>query len=142
MQFAYDGDLAANREIAHRIARRAAQRKTIFYSELVQGVSFHLPNVSGGSAFELGELGEWTDLDRRILGSVLGRISADSYAQARFLASAVAVSKTTSEPSEGFKDLVREAGFLRSSKADDFMLFWSEQLNKAFDWFESHPSEI
>src|SRR5690349_18237388 len=65
MQFTYDGDYAANAEIAQRIAERAAQRKTIFYSELVRGVTFRLPNVAGGSPFQLGELGEWTDLDRR-----------------------------------------------------------------------------
>jgi hypothetical protein len=142
MQFTYGGDTAANAEISLRIARRAAQRDTIPYSELVQGVTFRLPNVAGGSPFQLGELGDWTDLDRAILGSVLGRISADSYARAGFLASAVAVSKATKEPSEGFKALVREAGFLRSTKGDDFMVFWSEQLNKAYDWFAAHPPGI
>lgn len=143
MKFAYDGDPNANQEIERRLARRAAKRgKPIQYSELVAGVTFRLPNVAGGSPFQLGELGEWTELDRAILGSVLGRISADSYANAGFLLSAMAVSKATKEPSEGFKTLVREAGLLRSTKGDAFIIFWGEQLNKAYDWFEAHPPEV
>lgn len=141
MRFTYDGDAKANQEIERRIAHRAAKRLTIRYSELVDGITFRLPNVAGGSPFRLGELGDWTDLDRAILGSVLGRISADSYLRAGFLASAVAVSKSTDEPSEGFKALVREAGLLRNTKGDAFMLFWSDQLNKAYDWYGAHPPE-
>jgi hypothetical protein len=139
MRFAYDGDARANREIERRIAQRAVKRRTIPYSELVDGVTFRLPNVAGGSPFQLGELGEWTGLDSAILGSVLGRISADSYVRAGFLASAVAVSKSTDEPSEGFKALVREAGLLRSTKGDAFVLFWSDQLTKAYDWYAANP---
>lgn len=139
MRFAYDGDSAANREVELRIAKRAAKRETITYSELVEGITFCLPNVAGGSPFQLGEMGDWSDLDRAVLGSVLGRISADSYLGAGFLASAVAVSKTTKEPSEGFKSLVREAGFMRNTKGDAFALFWSVQLNKAYEWFAAHP---
>jgi hypothetical protein len=141
MRFNYDGDLAASREIELRIARRAARRKTITYSELVDGVTFRLRNVHDGAPFQLGELSEWTDLDRAILGSVLGRISADSYARAGILASAVAVSKSTNEPSEGFEALAREAGFLHSTRGEDFMLFWSQELTEAHDWFEAHPPE-
>jgi len=51
MRFAYDGDARANKEIEHRIAHRAGTRLTIRYSELVAGVTFHLPNVAGGSPF-------------------------------------------------------------------------------------------
>jgi hypothetical protein len=141
MRFAYDGDAKANHEIERRIAQHAAKRRTISYSALVDGVTFRLPNVAGGWPFQLGELGEWTDLDRAILGSVLGRISADSYLRSGFLASAVAVSKSTDEPSAGFKALVRDAGLLRNTKRDAFMLFWSDQLNKAYDWYAVHPPE-
>lgn len=135
LRFPYDGDVGANQEVERRITRAAAQRQTIAYSDLVAGITFRLANVAGGAPFQLGELGEWTDLDRAILGSVLGRISVDSYLRAGFLASAVAVSKSTREPSEGFKSLVRDAGFLRSTNGDAFMLLWSDQLNKAFEWF-------
>lgn len=138
MTFHYDGDMKANREIARRIAKCARRNGVITYSELVQGIDFRLPNVAAGAPFQLGELGEWTDLDRAVLGSVLGRISADSYLRAEFLASAVAVSKSSREPSEGFKQLVQEAGLLRNPRGDDFVLFWSEQLQKAYDWFEAN----
>ena len=142
MKFSYDADADANREVEHRIARRAAKRDTIIYSELVEGITFRLPNVSGGAPIQLGDSGEWTDLDRAILGSVLGRISADSYARSGFLASAVAVSKSTKEPSEGFKALAREAGFLRSTSGDAYLIFWIDQLNKAFDWFEANQPGV
>lgn len=68
-----------------------------------------------GQPFQLGELGEWTDLDRAILGNVLGCISVDSFLRGGFLASALAVSKTTREPSEGFKALAQDAGLLRTT---------------------------
>jgi hypothetical protein len=139
MKFTFDDDVRATREVALRIARAAARERTITYSELVEGVTFRLPNVKGGLPFQLGELGEWTDLDRAILGSVLGRISADSYLEAGFLASAVAVSKTTNEPSEGFKSLVRDAGLLKATSGSAFLLFWSDQLSRAYAWYAAHP---
>lgn len=142
MDFPYDGDVDANREIARRIAATARRRDTIPYGELVKGVTFRLANVARGQPFQLGELGEWTDLDRAILGNVLGRISVDSFLRGGFLASAVAVSKTTREPSEGFKALAQEAGLLRTTKGDAFVLFWTEQLNMAYDWYASHPGEV
>ncbi len=74
-------------------------------------------------SLQLDALGEWTDLDRATLGNVLRRISVGSYLRGGFLASAVAVSKTTREPSEGFKALAREAGLLRTTKGDAFVLF-------------------
>src|SRR5687768_12856230 len=73
-----DGDPAALRELNRRIALTARARRTIPYSELVKGVTFQLANVAEGAPFQLGELGVWTELDRSILGSFLGRISADS----------------------------------------------------------------
>ena len=135
MRFSFDADQDANREVERRIGLSAAKRDTISYSTLVEGVTFRLPNVAGGAPVQLGDSGEWTDLDRAILGSVLGRISADSFARAGFLASAVAVSKSTKEPSEGFKALVREAGFLRKTSGEEYLAFWINQLNKAFDWY-------
>ena len=139
MRFVYDGDAAANQEIGLRLARKAAKCELVVYSKLVIGITFHLPNVAGGAPFQIGELGEWTDLDRAILGSVLGRLSADSFLSSGFLLSAVAVSKTTRRPGEGFKALAREAGLLRSAAEDDFTLFWSNQVNKAYDWYRVHP---
>lgn len=141
MQFPYDGDAAANRAIEKRIAERARRGRTITYSELADGVTFRLPNVHGGAPFQLGALGEWTELDRAVLGSVLGRISADSYVRAGILASAVAVSKATQEPSEGFKTLVRDAGLVRTTKGDDFVLFWSAEFQKAAEWFRSQSPD-
>jgi hypothetical protein len=141
MEWSYgDGDPAALRDLKRRIAARARARRTIPYAELVQGITFSLPNVADGRPFQLGELGHWTELDRAILGSFLGRVSSDSYRQAGFLASAVAVSMTTQEPSEGFRNLVREIGLMPRGR-DAFVLFWSDQLTKAYEWFASRPDE-
>ena len=36
---------------------------------------------------------------------------------------------------EGFRALVKELGLLRTARRDDFILVWSEQVAKAYDWY-------
>ena len=133
MKFTYPDDNAALAELKGRLVATGRKRDLIPYSKLVEGVTFRLPNVAQGEPFQIG--GEWSDLDRAVVGSFLGKISADSYAQGGFLASALAVSKTTDEPSEGFRALVKELGLLRTARRDDCILFWSAQVAKAYDWY-------
>lgn len=128
-------DPDARIELARRIRERARREKTLTYSELVDGVDFHLPNVNGGIPFQLG-IPDWTDLDRAILGDFLGYISKESYEEGGIIASAVVVSKGTDEPSEGFRALMRQIGLLRRS--DDAKLFWAGELGKAYEWYKMH----
>ena len=124
-------------EFLRRIRFRARKERTITYADLVEGVEIRLPNVHGGAAFFLGNP-EWTDLDRAILGELLGYLSMESYEQGRIFASAVVVSSTTGEPSEGFRTMMRQLGRLKSSSADEAVLLWSDELRKAYEWYAAH----
>jgi len=84
---------------------------------------------------------EWIDLRRAIIGDFLGRISRDTYEEAGFLASAVAVSSATQEPSEGFRALANELG-LSAPRGDEFLAFWIEQVRKAQRWYAVHPVTV
>jgi len=135
-----DKDDRARAELTRKIAGVGRSRTTITYSDLVNGVTFQVPNVYGGHPFQIGVGGDWTDLDRALLGDFLGYISMLSYREGRFIASALVVSKSSREPSEGFRSLMRQLGLLKSGKRDDFMLLWSDELNKAYEWYERHPT--
>ena len=124
-------------EVTHRIARTAERLGTIHYSDVVKGIELRLPNVDGGHPFELG-VPEWRDLDRAILGDILGKISLDSYAGHGILASAVVTSKSSEEPSEGFWALVEELGLFRSHDTNARLLFWADELRKVHNWYAAH----
>lgn len=130
-----DLDSAARAELERRLADTACREDLVRYSDLVRGIMFNLPNVQS-SPLELG-VPEWADLHRAILGDFLGKISCDSYERAGFLASSVAVSGSTHEPSEGFRELIRELG-LASTHGDSYLTFWGDQVQKAQDWFKEH----
>lgn len=132
-----DLDPAARAELERRLAETARREDLVRYSDLVRGIVFNLPNVQS-SPLELG-VPEWTDLHRAILGDFLGKISCDSYEQAGFLASAVAVSGSTGEPSEGFRELVRELG-LASTHGTAYLTFWGDQVQKAQEWYREHQT--
>ena len=132
-----DRDDRARGELTERIAARARKQRTLTYGELVEGVRFHLANVNDGVPFHIGGA-EWTDLDRALLGDFLGYISMESYDAGGFMASAVVVSKSTGEPSEGFRALMRQLGLLRGSNSDAALMLWSAELTKAYEWYASH----
>lgn len=124
-------------EVAERIARTARRGGTISYSDVVKGIELRLPNVEGGRPFELG-VPDWRDLDRAILGEILGKISVGTYAKHGFLASAVVTSKSSGEPSEGFWLLVEELGLFHGHDDTRRLLFWADELRKVQDWHATH----
>jgi hypothetical protein len=138
MEFTYgDRDPEALAELAGRIAAVGrTPDQYLIYSQLVEGVTFRLPNVAGGEPFEIEE---WTHLNRAILGSFLGRIAADSYRRGRFLASALVIGFVQNAPSEGFYDLATYVGLLRSNREDARLRFWFEQAGLARAWYTAHP---
>jgi len=129
-----DGDPAALREIGRRIAAVGARRDLIHYSKLVAGLELRMTIVGDGVPFELG-VPEWSDLDRSILGDFLGRLSLESYQRGGFLASALVTAKGTQEPGEGFWSFVSEMGTFTSTSANRRLMFWSEQVRLAHDWY-------
>jgi hypothetical protein len=137
MDWAYaDADLAACAELARRIAVVGRTRNDFLnYSQLVEGVTFRLANVANGKPFEIRE---WTNLDRAIIGSFLGRIAADTYQRGGFLASALVIGKETNGPGEGFYGLAEDVGLLRSSSETARLQFWIDQVERARAWYAAH----
>ena len=137
MEWVYaDGDPTACAELARRIAtvgRTATDFLT--YSQLVDGVTFRLPNVARGEPFEIRE---WTNLDRAIIGSFLGKIAADSYQQGRFLASALVIGVESNGPGDGFYGLAEDVGLLRSPSETTRLQFWFAQIRLARAWYTTH----
>lgn len=132
-----DGSAAAVAELGRRIAEVGRREGTISYSDVVRGIELRLPNVHDGHPFELG-VPDWPDLDRAILGELLGKLSLDSLDRGDFLASAVVTSKVSGEPSEGFWALVSELGFFQSSNEEKRALYWSDGLRRAHEWYAAN----
>ena len=134
-----DKDLAAARELEHRIAASARQKGFITYSDLVRDVTFHLPNVANGQPYQI-RTSEWSGLDRKILGEMLGYISAKSYVRAGFLATAVVVSRSELKPSDLFFAWMKELNALPDLKEDTVLAFWARHFNEALKWYRAQPS--
>jgi hypothetical protein len=139
LTFHFDEDLAALQQMRQRLASTARAEQVISYSDLVKGILFHLPTVRSHGTLELG-VPEWSDLHRTIIGNCLGRLSCESYEQGKFLISSVAVSKSTGEPSDGFRELLTELGLATSKRADECLTVWLEQLAKTYAWVHQHPT--
>lgn len=121
-------------ELGRRIADFGRRGETVTYSNIVHGIELRLPNVRGGTPFELG-VPDWQEIDRAILGELLGRLSLESLRRGDFLASAVVTSTQSKEPSEGFWALVRELELFSSRSPEQRVLFWSVELQRAFEWY-------
>jgi hypothetical protein len=128
---------AAVVEIGQRVARVGKRRELIHYSKLTSGLELRMADIGGGVPFELG-VPEWSDLDRNILGDLLGRLSLDSYRRGNFLASALVTSKGTQEPGEGFWNFAAELGVFTSTSPTRRLMFWSDQVRVAHDWYATN----
>lgn len=124
-------------ELGRRIAAVGKRRELVHYSKLVNGLELRMASINDGSPFELG-VPEWSDQDRKILGDLLGRLSLDTYLRGKFLASALVTAKGTQEPGEGFWTFVDELGLFTSTSATRRLMFWSEQVRLAHEWYASN----
>ena len=124
-------------ELGRRIAEVGKKRDLIHYSKLVNGLELRLPTAGNGAPFELG-VPEWSDQDRKILGDLLGRLSIETYQRGKFLASALVTAKGTQEPGEGFWTFVTELGLFTSTSPTRRLMFWSEQVRIAHDWYAAN----
>ena len=129
-----DKDLAAIAELTNRIAETGRKFGLISYTDLVSGVPFHYPNIDSGQPHFISVFGEWSGLDRRIVGDCLGYISMQSYKEAKFMASALVIARLESKPSDIFFEWMKELGALPSTSEMAVLKFWSEQVNKAHQW--------
>jgi hypothetical protein len=124
-------------ELGRRIAEVGKKRALVHYSKLVSGLELRMASVSDGEPFELG-VPEWSDQDRKILGDLLGRLSLETYRRGKFLASALVTAKGTQEPGEGFWSFVDELGLFTSTSPTRRLMFWTEQVRLAHDWYASN----
>lgn len=131
-------DASALSELRHRIAAAGRRRTLVRYSDLVSGVTFRLPNVASGEPFQI-DTGAWTDLDRVLLGDFLGYLSLESYERNQFMASAIAVSKSDDQPSDGFWTLMKQIGLVSNPRTDKATYFWLDQVQRAHEWYGNHP---
>jgi hypothetical protein len=119
-----------------RIAEAGRNLGLITYSDLVQGVTFHLPNIRNGTAYQIS-IYDWTGLDRAILGDFLGYISTRSYLQNGFMASALVVNRAEYRPSDHFFEWMKKLAVLPDTQEDTVLAFWAGQANKAHNWYKA-----
>jgi hypothetical protein len=135
-----DKDLEALAMLEARIARTGHDLGLITYSALVDGVKFQVPGLRDGKPFEI-HVHEWTELDRALIGDFLGLISARSYARAKFMASALVVSRGEFRPSPHFFKWMETLDVLPNLKEDTVLAFWAKEVNKAHKFYSSHHDD-
>jgi len=142
VQWTYaDKDPGARAELTRRIADAGGRLGLITYSDLVRGVTFHLPNIRNGEAYTISVY-DWTGLDRRIIGEFLGYISMESWEEGGFLASALVVNKQEYKPSDIFFEWMRQLGVLPDLREDTVLAFWADQVNKGHNWYRSRRRAV
>lgn len=127
-------DPAAKSELTRRIAAAGKRLGMITYSDLVRGIVFRVATVNGGQPYEI-DVQDWSGFDRVFIGDFLGAISAESYVEAEFLATALVVNKLEFKPSDHFFDWMVGLGVLRPNDEDAVLAFWIEHVNRAHNWY-------
>ncbi len=130
-------DPVALETVAQRVAGVGASEGLLTYSQAVGGIDFRLPSVQGGGPLRLG-VPEWTDLHRAIVGDFLGRLCLDTYLAGQFMGSALVVASETRQPSEGYRELMRDLGLLRGRGDAEFLAHWVGETRKAYAWYAKH----
>lgn len=130
-----DKDLGALGALRERIEQTGRKNGLISYTDLVTGIPFHYPNINHGAPHYIQVFGEWTGLDRRIIGNCLAYISMESYIEAGFMASALVVARLEAKPSEMFFQWMEELGALPDLSEYAVLKFWTEQVRRAHQWY-------
>lgn len=136
-----DKDPEALAIMEQRIARAGRYEDLVTYSDLVAGITFRIPNVHGGKPFQI-QTDDWSDLDRAVLGDMLGYISLRSFRVGGFLASTLAVNKANGEPSQLFFRWMNKLGAIEDMDENTMLTFWVDQVKKAHAWYKSADRAI
>lgn len=138
MQWSWaDKDPLAAKELTERIIDAGRRRRLVPYSDLVQGVVFHVPTIQQGRPYQI-DTSEWEGLDRALLGEFLGLISTESYRAGGFYATAIVVGKSENMPSYHFFEWMEWLGVLPDTKEDTVLRFWAEQVVLAHEYYKRH----
>ncbi|MBT6053352.1 MAG: hypothetical protein HOI47_09835 [Candidatus Scalindua sp.] len=130
-----DQDLPAIEALEERIASTGNRFGLISYSDLVEDIDFHFPNINQGSPYRI-RIYEWSGLDRSIIGDCLGYISMRSYSEAQFMASALVIARLESKPSDIFFKWMVSLNIIPDLSEDSVLKFWTEQVKKAHHWYK------
>lgn len=141
IRWAYaEQDPVALHELEKRIATAGRAEDVLTYSELVKDVPFNLSSLR--NVPRTINVSDWHEIDRAIVGDFLGYISMRSYDRGRFFASALVVSKETSEPGDGFGALLEHLGLVGSAKSPKVEAIWVDHINKAIAWFRDNEQPV
>ncbi len=132
-----DQDEGAFQELCRRVADVGRVEDLRTYSEIVAGLVFRLDNVEQGEPFEI-DTHAWSDRDRAILGSFLGRLCAETYRRGRFMGSALVVGSQTRQPTGGFWDLMREVQAFEGRNQNERDEFWLRHVQRAYRWYQTN----
>ena len=132
-----DKDPVAREQLKERIEEAGRNLQLTTYSELVNGIIFHLPNVMAGAVYQIHTL-DWSGLDRRIIGDFLGHITMESYIEHGFMASVLVVSGLEYKPSKHFFDWMASLNVLPNLDEETVLAFWAEHVNLAHNWYRSN----
>ena len=136
MEWAYaENDPASLSILRDRITEVGRNFGLISYSDLVKGVQFSFPNINDGKPFQIYSH-DWSGLDRRIIGDLLGYLSMESYLDAGFMASALVIGREQSKPSYSFFEWMKELNVLPDTSEETILVFWAEQVKKAHQWYK------
>lgn len=111
----------AKTEVRSILIERAKRRSFITYSQLA-------PQITAISV-------EYHDPR---LNALLGEISTEEEQRGRGLLSVLVVHKIGDmQPGQGFYELAERLG----RRIPDITLFWVEEFNRVFDYWQNHPNE-
>lgn len=125
-------DPAAFRLLRERIQAVARRGDFITYSELVEGVTFNIPNINGGNPYRI-DTAQWIDLDRLLIGEFLGLISTESFRDHGYMLSSLVVRKGEPRPSEHFFEWMHFLELIPDLTEESVDEFWSQQVRLAFE---------
>lgn len=136
--------------VAERIRAAGLAGEPISYSDAVRGIPFDLDVHGRPRPFTI-DVHDWWDIDRAIVGSVLGSLCAETYDRSRCLISALVIRKPqdlgrgwqrerVNHPSPPFFKFATDLGLYGGHGELDELDFWTRQLNAAIAWFRGAPA--
>lgn len=123
-------DRAAMAMMRERIETAARERRLVNYSDLVKGIRFQVASVNGGRPFGIDD---WSDLDRAVVGDLLGRLNLESYERDGLFLSSLVVLKDAGEPGPGYTNFMLQIGVIRSRS--EALIHWVEEVRRVHDFF-------
>lgn len=131
----YIPNVLAIDEMERRIKKVAFQARTIYYSDLVDGIPFFKKSLFGNEAHYI-VLGEgWTFDERRMVGTALAEIAIRNYEECGCLITSVVTLKGANEPSPTFFDWLGDHGI--PADEDGRLKFWLDELRNTFDYYHN-----